>query len=128
VSEYEDETAEDFPPSVKLVVKTLQHEAPLTQKQLCQSTLLSPRTARYAINRLEDAGAIDSKPNPDDARQQVYDLPSSIQPSRTRPDTETSGDVPKESNSDILTESPQSESTSDQDLMSKIESEFKELE
>jgi len=64
----------DLPPSAKLVAKTLEYDAPLTQSQLAEETLLPPRTVRYALNRLEEVGAVDSRFSFSDARKRIYTL------------------------------------------------------
>jgi DNA-binding MarR family transcriptional regulator len=68
------EVVEDLPPSAKLVAKILDYESPLTQSQLSDETLLPGRTVRYALNRLEDVGAVDSRFSFVDARKRVYEL------------------------------------------------------
>ena len=126
--EGKDENVEDMPPSVKLIVKTLQHEAPLTQKELSRSTLLPSRTVRYAINRLEKVGAINSKTNMHDARQQVYDLPNLIQSGETTTDTPRSNNASKKSSDETSGKSSKTEGISDQDLLGKIQSEFEKMD
>lgn len=64
----------DLPPSAKLVAKVLETDSPLSQGQLADESLLPDRTVRYALNRLEDVGLIDSRYSFRDARKQVYYL------------------------------------------------------
>ncbi|MFC6862261.1 MarR family transcriptional regulator [Halomicroarcula sp. GCM10025817] len=64
----------ELPPSAKLVAKVLEDEAPLSQGQLAEASLLPDRTVRYALNRLQDAGLVDSRYSFTDARKQVYYL------------------------------------------------------
>ncbi|MFC6732130.1 MULTISPECIES: helix-turn-helix domain-containing protein [unclassified Haladaptatus] len=64
----------DLPPSAKLVAKMLDYNETLTQGQLVEETLLPPRTVRYALNRLEDAGAVSSRFSFTDARKRLYTL------------------------------------------------------
>ena len=64
----------DLPPSAKLVAKVLEYEETLTQSQLTEETLLPPRTVRYALSRLEEAGAVDSRFSFSDARKRLYTL------------------------------------------------------
>ena len=64
----------DLPPSAKLVAKVLEYNDGLTQSQLAEETLLPPRTVRYALNRLEDVGVVDSRFSFADARKRVYTL------------------------------------------------------
>ena len=63
-----------MPPSAKLVAKVLDYNETLTQSQLAEETLLPPRTVRYAISRLEDAGVVDSRFSFTDARKRLYTL------------------------------------------------------
>jgi len=76
-----EQSAEDFrerlrelPPSAKLVAKVLEMDAPLSQGQLAEESLLPDRTVRYALNRLEDEDLVDSRYSFKDARKQVYFL------------------------------------------------------
>ncbi|MFB6160876.1 MAG: MarR family transcriptional regulator [Haloferacaceae archaeon] len=64
----------DLPPSAKLVAKVLEIEAPLSQGQLAEESLLPDRTVRYALTRLEDHGIVESRHSFRDARKQVYFL------------------------------------------------------
>lgn len=68
------EAVEDLPPSAKLVAKVLEYEDTLTQSQLAEETLLPPRTVRYALSRLEEAGAVESRFSFSDARKRLYTL------------------------------------------------------
>ncbi|QLG26290.1 helix-turn-helix transcriptional regulator [Halorarum halophilum] len=68
------EAVEDLPPSAKLVAKVLEYEDTLTQSQLAEETLLPPRTVRYALSRLEEVGAVDSRFSFSDARKRLYTL------------------------------------------------------
>ena len=62
----------DLPPSAKLVFTVLEHEGELTQQGVAKETMLPIRTARYALNRLEDIGAVDRRFYFADARQNIY--------------------------------------------------------
>lgn len=64
----------ELPPSAKLVYKSLEWEGKQTQKQLAEETMLSPRTVRYALNELEEVGAVEEELYIPDARQNVYVL------------------------------------------------------
>lgn len=63
-----------LPPSAKLVAKVLEYHGTLTQSQLADETLLPPRTVRYALNRLDDEGIVDSRFSFTDARKRMYSL------------------------------------------------------
>jgi DNA-binding transcriptional ArsR family regulator len=64
----------EMPPSAKLVAKVLDYNETLTQSQLAEETLLPPRTVRYALSRLEDAGVVDSRFSFTDAIKRLYPL------------------------------------------------------
>ena len=64
----------ELPPSAKLVAKTLEYNDTLTQSELAEETLLPPRTVRYALNRLEEVGVVDSRFSFADARKRIYKL------------------------------------------------------
>ncbi|HMB49725.1 MarR family transcriptional regulator [Natronoarchaeum rubrum] len=64
----------DLPPSAKLVAKVLEYNDTLTQSQLAEETLLPARTVRYALNRLEEEGVVDSRFSFSDARKRLYTL------------------------------------------------------
>jgi len=68
------EAVAELPPSAKLVAKALEHHGRLTQSQLAEETMLPSRTVRYALTRLEDADAVDSRFSFTDARKRVYSL------------------------------------------------------
>ncbi|MFC3957424.1 winged helix-turn-helix domain-containing protein [Halovivax cerinus] len=64
----------DCPPSAKLVFKVLEYDGPLTQKQIVEESMLSARTVRYALERLEEIGLVDEDIYFADARQSLYRL------------------------------------------------------
>jgi DNA-binding MarR family transcriptional regulator len=64
----------ELPPSAKLVAKTLEYEGDSTQAELAESTLLPPRTVRYALTQLEEIGLVTSQISFMDARQRIYSL------------------------------------------------------
>jgi len=66
------EAVRELPPSSKLVAKVLDDHETLTQRELADETLLSARTVRGAVGRLEDAGVVDSRVSFTDARKQLY--------------------------------------------------------
>ena len=72
-----DQSAEeisDLPPSAKLVYKVLEYNGPLTQKGIVEESMLSARTVRYALERLENIGVVDEDVYFADARQNLYQL------------------------------------------------------
>lgn len=70
----DDSVLEDLPPSAKLVYKVLEYDGPLTQKRIVEETMLSARTVRYALERLEDRNVVDEDIYFADARQSLYQL------------------------------------------------------
>ena len=63
-----------MPPSSKLLVKTLEYEGALTQKDLANKTLLPPRTVRLALSHLLKKGYVKKKVSIRDARQKIYEI------------------------------------------------------
>lgn len=68
------EPVRGLPPSAKLVAKELDRHEQLTQTELAEETLLSTRTVRQAVSRLEEVNAIESRVSFRDARKQLYTL------------------------------------------------------
>lgn len=64
----------ELPPSAKLVFITLKRHGSLTQREICEESLLAARTARYALSRLEEQGLVEGKISFRDARQRIYTL------------------------------------------------------
>ena len=64
----------DMPPSSKLVYKVLEHDGPLTQRQLADHSLLPARTVRYALDRLRDEDIVEERLYIQDARKRLYRL------------------------------------------------------
>jgi DNA-binding MarR family transcriptional regulator len=64
----------DAPPSAKLVYKVLQYNGSLTQKGIVEKSMLSQRTVRDAIDRLEELGIVRESVYIPDARQNLYEL------------------------------------------------------
>ncbi|SFR70241.1 winged helix-turn-helix domain-containing protein [Halogeometricum limi] len=64
----------EMPPSSKLVYKVLEHDGPLTQRQLADNSLLPTRTVRYALDRLRDADIVEERLCIQDARKRLYYL------------------------------------------------------
>lgn len=73
-TEYSRELLRELPPSAKLVAKVLEYNETLTQSELAEETLLPPRTVRYALTRLDDAGLVESRFSFTDARKRIYTL------------------------------------------------------
>lgn len=63
-----------MPPSSKLLLKTLEYEGALTQKDLASKTLLPDRTVRLALSHLLEKGYVKRKVSIRDARQKIYEI------------------------------------------------------
>ncbi len=63
-----------YPPSVKLVFKTLETNGKMTLSDIERSTYLPYRTARYAVKRLKEGGFVERIFHIEDARQSLYRL------------------------------------------------------
>lgn len=66
------ERLKELPPSAKLVAKVLEIDSPLTHAELVEESLLPDRTVRYALDRLEGEGLVNSRTNYRDTRKQIY--------------------------------------------------------
>ncbi len=69
--------AEDMlkmPPSAKLILKTLEYEGALSQKDLSARTMLPERTIRLSLSHLIKGGYVKRKTSLRDARQRIYEL------------------------------------------------------
>jgi len=71
-SELED--IDDLPPSAKLVFKVLEYKGALTQKEIVEESMLSARTVRYALERLEELEVVEEDVYFADARQNLYEI------------------------------------------------------
>jgi len=69
--EFED-LAHELPPSAKLVLKVLEYEDQLTQKEIIEETMLPPRTVRYALSLLISEGFVQKRVSLRDSRQGLY--------------------------------------------------------
>jgi len=74
MSESDGEALEDLPPSAKLVYKVLEYNGPLTQKGIVEESMLSARTVRYALERLDEIGVVEEDVYFADARQNLYEI------------------------------------------------------
>ncbi|WP_290818228.1 winged helix-turn-helix transcriptional regulator [Halovivax sp.] len=78
MGEFDGDELTDLPPSAKLVFKVLEYDGPLTQKQIVEESMLSARTVRYALERLQEIGIVDEDIYFADARQSLYRLAEPI--------------------------------------------------
>ena len=84
MTESDEEEIADLPPSAKLVYKVLEYNGPLTQKGIVEESMLSARTVRYALERLDEIGVIQEDVYFADARQNLYEITEET----TEPETE----------------------------------------
>ena len=63
-----------MPPSAKLILKTLEYEGALSQKDLAVRTMLPERTIRLSLSHLLVQGYVKKKTSLRDARQRIYEL------------------------------------------------------
>jgi predicted transcriptional regulator len=77
MTETDGEAIADLPPSAKLVYKVLEYDGPLTQKGIVEESMLSARTVRYALERLDDIGVVEEDVYFADARQNLYEIDDS---------------------------------------------------
>lgn len=69
-----DNQIRDLPPSAKLVLKVLEYNGGLTQKEIVNKSRLSQRTVRDALERLQDRTIVEKNIYVPDARQNLYTL------------------------------------------------------
>jgi predicted transcriptional regulator len=80
------EDISDLPPSAKLVYKVLEYNGPMTQKGIVQESMLSARTVRYALERLEGINVVKQDVYFADARQNLYEiLPEEVEGNPAEP-------------------------------------------
>ena len=64
----------NMPPSSKLLLKILEYEGAMTQKELLTKTMLPDRTIRLALSHLLGKGYVKKKVSIRDARQKIYEI------------------------------------------------------
>lgn len=69
-----EDSVRDLPPSGKLVLKVLEYNGGLTQKQIVEKSRLSQRTVRDALDRLQEQNIVEKNIYVPDARQNLYTL------------------------------------------------------
>jgi NAD+ kinase len=73
-SEMTEDLAQDLPPSAKLVLKVLEYQGQLSQKEIIEETMLPPRTVRYALSLLMSEGVVMKRLSLRDSRQGLYQV------------------------------------------------------
>ena len=73
-SEMLDDLAQDLPPSAKLVLKVLEYQGQLSQKEIIEETMLPSRTVRYALSLLMSEGVVMKRLSLRDSRQGLYQV------------------------------------------------------
>ena len=79
MADSEGEQLPDLPPSAKLVYKVLEYNGPMTQKGIVEESMLSARTVRYALERLEDIDIVTEDVYFADARQNLYEISAPVE-------------------------------------------------
>jgi DNA-binding MarR family transcriptional regulator len=69
-----EDSVRDLPPSGKLVLKVLEYNGGLTQKEIVEKSRLSQRTVRDALDRLQEQSIVEKNIYVPDARQNLYTL------------------------------------------------------
>jgi NAD+ kinase len=64
----------NMPPSAKLILKILEYEGSMSQKDLAAKTLLPERTIRLSLGHLVSRGYVKKKTSLRDARHRIYEL------------------------------------------------------
>lgn len=78
MTDIDGEELADLPPSAKLVYKVLEYNGSLTQKGIVEESMLSARTVRYALERLDEIGVVTEDVYFADARQNLYELDEEV--------------------------------------------------
>ena len=86
------EELSDLPPSAKLVYKVLEYNGPMTQKDIVEESMLSARTVRYALERLEEIDIVSEDVYFADARQNLYEIETPIDAAADGADAAASDD------------------------------------
>jgi predicted transcriptional regulator len=86
------DTLSDLPPSAKLVYKVLEYKGPMTQKDIVEESMLSARTVRYALERLEDIDIVTEDVYFADARQNLYEIEAGAESATEGTDAAVSDD------------------------------------
>ncbi len=73
-SEMSEDVAQDLPPSAKLVLKVLEYQGQLSQKEIIEETMLPARTVRYALSLLMSEGVVTKRLSLRDSRQGLYQV------------------------------------------------------
>ncbi len=79
---------DDMPPSAKLIYKVLEHDGPLTQKRIVEESMLSARTVRYVLDRLDECEILKEQVYFQDARQRLYRLQTPAEETAEEPGVE----------------------------------------
>ncbi|MDP6898083.1 MAG: hypothetical protein QGH95_03010, partial [Candidatus Nitrosopelagicus sp.] len=64
----------NMPPSSKLLLKILEYEGSMSQKELVKKTMLPDRTVRLAMSHLLEKGYVKKKISIRDSRQKIYEI------------------------------------------------------
>ena len=92
MTDSEGEELSDLPPSAKLVYKVLEYNGPMTQKDIVEESMLSARTVRYALERLEEIDIVTEDVYFADARQNLYEIEAPVEAAADGADAAVSDD------------------------------------
>ncbi|MFB6206339.1 MAG: MarR family transcriptional regulator [Haloglomus sp.] len=92
MAESDAEDLSDLPPSAKLVFKVLEYNGPMTQKGIVEESMLSARTVRYALERLEEIDTVEEDVYFADARQNLYEIVESETETETEAEAAAAAD------------------------------------
>ena len=92
MTDSEGEELSDLPPSAKLVYKVLEYNGPMTQKDIVEESMLSARTVRYALERLEEIDIVTEDVYFADARQNLYEIETPVDAAADGADAAVSDD------------------------------------
>lgn len=73
-TETSEDLAQELPPSAKLVLKVLEYQGQLSQKEIIEETKLPSRTVRYALSLLMSEGLVIKQLSLRDSRQGLYQV------------------------------------------------------
>ena len=73
-AEASEDLAQELPPSAKLVLKVLEYQGQLSQKEIIEETKLPSRTVRYALSLLMSEGLVMKRLSLRDSRQGIYQV------------------------------------------------------
>ena len=68
------DSIQELPPSAKLVALVLEHNGILSQQELAAESLVSERTVRLGLEKLQQVDVVEARTSLKDARKRLYSL------------------------------------------------------